>query len=254
MAIKAKEILNIARYSLSDTAKERWSDERLLILLNDGLLDIAKNTTLFVENMFYEVPNLIVDIDLSSTVLKVVRAEYLDEPLPFFSFDEMDKKSRTWQLDKGEEVEALVYDKQKNGLLKQYPIVENAQNSHIVYSGDYGIITKITTSDIEPNVTGTLGDLAGVPDTAMIKFYYIRRHAKVTDINTELNIDEMVEQPLVRYIVAMAFRDNQDAQNRQLSVEELQLYSAMISNYSLAKEQNYVRVGYSVAYNPNGMV
>ena len=123
----AQDILTKVRYSLSDTDVDRWSDERLLSLLNDAIIDVAKNTTLFIETYIYTVANLLVDIDLTETALKIVRAEYLDEALPFYSFEEMDKKDKDWQTVTGDKVEALVYDKQRNGLLKQYPIVENAK-------------------------------------------------------------------------------------------------------------------------------
>ena len=247
----AKEVLTEARFILSDGAKNRWTDERLLILLNEGILDIAKHTTLFIETLFYVVTDLVVDIDLSSFSTKFARAEYLDEPLPFYSFEEMDKKDKKWQLKKGEKVLALVYDKQKNGLLKQYPIVSNAHNPNIVYSGSYGIITNISYSDIQPEVQDTYGDLGEIADDGYIKFYYVRKHPKVTDINETLIIDELVKPPLVRYIAGMAFRDNLDAQSRSQAAEELGLYSAMIENYSIEKSQSFARAGYSAGYRPN---
>lgn len=250
MTIKAKDILNRARYTLSDSAKTRWTDERLLSLLNDAILDIAKSTSLFIETTFYTVQNNVVDIDLSSIAVKIVRAEYLDEPLPIYSFEEMDKKDKLWQLEIGTEVKAIIFSKQKNGLVKQYPIVENAQNDLITYSGAYGIATKITYSDIAPIVTETFGDLDGIPDEAIIKFYYVRRHSDITDINAELDIDELVKQPLVHYVTGMALRDNQDTQNRQMSIEELTLYSTMLEVYSIEKMQGFVRTTHEVPYRP----
>lgn len=253
MTIKAKDILRQARFILSDTANDRWTDERLLVLLNDGIEDIAKHTTLFVENTYYTVQNNVVDIDLSPISNKIVRAEYLDEPLPFYSFEEMDRKDRHWQKKISNKVEAIVYGKQRNGLVKQYPIVENAQNDLITYEGSYGIITGITYSDIAPIVTGTLGDLSDIPDEAIIKFYYVRRHNKVTDINTELEIDELIEQPLKHFIAGMALRDNQDVQNRSLGNEELGIYSTMIEKYSWEKAKGYTRPDYTVQYNAEGV-
>jgi hypothetical protein len=248
----AKDILAKSRFTLSDTAKDRWSDERLLSLLNDGILHIAKSTTLFVETVFYVVTDLVVDIDLSTTVLKFLRAEYLDEPLPFYSFDEMDSKyGKAWQLNEGPKVTALVYDKQKNGLLKQYPIVSNAQNTNIVYNSLYGIVTYISYSDIEPILEAYYGDVASIPDDALIKFYYIRKHAKVTDINTELDIDDLVAQPLEHYITGMALRDNQDIQNRTMATEELKLFDAMIEEYNIEKSQLFVRTVREARYRPN---
>lgn len=247
----AKEVLKQVRYTLSDTDGDRWSDERLLVLLNDGIRNIALNTTLFVETIFYVVTDLVVDIDIATNSLKILRAEYLDEPLPFFTFDEMDKKDKTWQLDTGTEVKALVYDRQKNGLLKQYPIVSNVQNPNIVYDGSFGVVTYISYSDIEPVVADLYGDLAGIPDDALIKFYYIRKHAKVTDINTELEIDDLIENPLAHYIAGMALRDNQDVQNRGMAKEELELYSALVDQYNLQKSELFVRTNRETRYRPN---
>jgi hypothetical protein len=253
MTIIAQDILTDVRYILSDTSVDRWSDARLLSLLNAGIADVAKYTTLFIETTYYIVQNNVVDIDLAPLVSKIVRAEYLDTPLPFKSFEEMDKKSDTWQLDKGTEVKALVYDKQKNGLLKQYPIVTNSQNDLIVYNGTFGIITDITHNDVAPTTVDALGDLGDLPSEGIIKFYYVRNHTKVTDINTVLDIDELVGPMLKHYIAGMAFRDNQDTQNRALSNEELGLYTTMMEKYNIEKAQGFVRPNHTVAYNSEGV-
>lgn len=253
MTVLAKDVINRARYTLSDKSRDRWTDERLLILLNDGMRDIAKRTTLFVETTFYKVQNNIVDIDLSSISTKIVRAEYLDEPLPIYSFEEMDTKKRNWQLDKGDKVKALVIDKQRNGLYKQYPIVENAFNDMIVFNSPYGMVTDITYSDIAPVLIDNYGDIGTIPNEALIKFYYVRKHAKVYDINDVLHIDDLVEQPLASYIAGMALRDNQDAQNRGMANEELSLYSAMVENYSMEKMENFARTNRATSYNPMGV-
>lgn len=248
----AQDILTKVRYSLSDTDVDRWSDERLLSLLNDAIIDVAKNTTLFIETYIYTVANLLVDIDLTETALKIVRAEYLDEALPFYSFEEMDKKDKDWQTVTGDKVEALVYDKQRNGLLKQYPIVENAQNPHVEYpNGHLGVTTDISYSDIQPVLADTYGDVSHIPDEALIKFYYVRRHTRIDDINDTLNIDELIETPLKHYIVGMALRDNQDTQNRQMGNEELRLYYNMIEEYSIQKSMDFAEADYTAEYRPN---
>lgn len=247
----AKDILKKARYALSDTARDRWTDERLLELLNDAIIDIAKNTTLFVENMFYEVSNLVVDIDLSDRALKIVRAEYLDEPLPFYTFEEMEYKNKEWQLETGTEVKALIYDKQRNALVKQYPIVSNVYNPYIEYNQLLGVTTDISYSDIQPILADVYGDISHIPDIALIKFYYIRKHEKITDINSELEIDDLVATPIVHYITGKAFRDNQDTQNRNLGNEELTLYYNMVEEYNIQKSQLFVRTVNEARYRPN---
>lgn len=251
--MKAKEIIKESRYILSDKSADRWSDDRLLTLLNDGILDIAKNTTLFVETLIYAIPNLVPDIDLTSQALKIVRVEYLDVVIPFYSFEEMDKKGpRLWQHETGTEVKAIVYDKQKNMVLKLYPIITNSFNPHISYNSLFGIVTDISYSDIQPVVMNRIGDIANIPDKALLKFYYVRKHAKITDINTDLNIDDLVKNPLTHYIAGMALRDNQVAQNLNFASQEIQIYAGMIEDYNIQKSKLYVNADYGTGYNSMG--
>jgi len=87
-----KDLLHKTRHTLSDLTANRWSDERLLILLNEGLNDIAKNTILFVKTGYISLASQQTEYDLSSFATKILRIEYLDEPLAYFSHSEMDKK------------------------------------------------------------------------------------------------------------------------------------------------------------------
>jgi hypothetical protein len=246
------DILTQSRYILSDTDEERWTNTRLISLLNNGLRDIAKRTTLFEEVKFYVVQDLLVDIDLTSVSTKITRAEYLDEPLPIYSFEEMDEMDPEWQLEKGTKVKAIVTNHQQNGQYKQYPIVENAQNDHIVYNQLYGVTTDISYSDIQPVLADTIGDIALVPAAAVIKFYYVRKHSKVSALADELNIDDLVEQPLIHYVAGMALRDNQDVQNRGMAKEELDMYEGLVRMYSFERSKNFSRHDRNVTYRPLG--
>lgn len=249
----AKDILNAARYTLSDTSKDRWSDTRLLKLLDEGIKEIAKKTVIFVESRFVVMHNLMSVLDLSEVSTKVVRAEFLDIPVKFVTMEEMDKKlGKEWQFTKGSKLEALVYDKQPNSVFKLYPIIENAVNNHISYSSLFGIVTDISYSDIMPIMTNHYGDISGIPNDALLKVYYVRKHPDLLDINQELFIDELCELPLQHYVAGRALRDNQDTQNRQMGNEELQFFYSLVDEYSIEKEKNFVRVPRVAAYRPLG--
>lgn len=249
----AKDLLKDIRYSLSDTTRERWSDERLLSLMSEAIKDLAAKTILFVETVFVVVQNNVVDIDLSDRATKIIRAEYLDELLALTSFAEMDAKNKAWQKEKGDTVKALVYDKQKRGLLKLYPIPQNNIADYVTYpNGLYGIVTDISYSDIQPVMHDHYGDISGVPDNAIIKLYYIRKHLQITDVNQELYIDELCEAPIKRYVVGCALRDNIDSQNRTFGTEELNRYYQLVNEYSLEKEQNFSRPLRNTEYRPMG--
>jgi len=249
----AKEVLRDVRYKLADTSVNRWSDDRLLSLLNEGILDLAKNTILFIEEIFYPIPSLVGDIDLTSKAIKILRAEYLDDPITFYSFDEADRKfGSLWQQDKGTAVKGLIYGKQRSMILKQYPLLETSYNPHIVYNSNYGIITDISYSDIAPVLTGNYGDIAFIPDSALIKFYYIRKHDRITDVNATLYIDELIKPMLVHYITGQAFKDNQDVQNINRGNEELQQYYSKSEEYNIQKSQLFVRSDHTTVYDPLG--
>ncbi len=249
----ASDVLTKCRYTLSDTDKSRWSDARLLSLLDDGIKDIAKRTILFTEKLFYQVNNLQVDIDLKEYAVKITRVEYLDDELPVYSFDEMDDKyGEDWQLDTGEKVLALVTDHQERGVYKIYPIVSNALNPHVVYTSLFGVTTDISYSDIQPVLASVYGDISHVPDEALITFYYVRKHANVTDIGDTLYIDDEMQQMLQHYVVGHAFRDNLDEQNRSQGNEELQQYYQKTEEYSVERSQGFSKQVRHITYRPMG--
>lgn len=251
--MQAKDLLEDIRYSLSDTgSNKRWSDKRLLSLLSAGIQDIAKTTILFVESVIVTVQDDVVDIDLSDRATKITRVEYLDEPVALKSFEEMDAINRRWQLEKGDKLRAVVYNEQKRGMVKLYPIIVNAMNENITYSSPYGVITEISYSDIQPIMNDHYGDIAGIPDEALIKFYYIRKHDKVVDVNQEIYIDELVEKPLKHYVVGFALRDNADTHNRTVGNEEINLYKSFVEEFNIEKAENYARPMRVTQYSPLG--
>lgn len=251
----AKDILKQARYTLSDTDKNRWSDDRLLALLDEGVKNIALTTTLFVETMLMPVVDNVADIDLSDLATKIIRIEYLDEALPLVSYEELDKlgyTGRPWQQKEGERPEFFVYDKQKRGAIRQYPLVRNAYNPYIIYSQTYGITTGITYSDILPIFTDVYGDLGDIPDDALLKIFYIRKHDTIDNVEDELHIDELCKQPLIHYVAGRALRDNQDTQNRVMGGEELNFYTGLINEFSIEKSKNFARTKRATPYRPLG--
>lgn len=249
----AKDILQGARYTLSDTDKRRYSDERLLKLLDEGVKEIAKKTTLFVENTIVVVHNLMNTLDLSPISTKIVGVEYLDRPVKMYSMEEFNNLNRRdWAHVEGDKLEAVIYDKQPNSVLRLYPIIKNGINYNITYNSLFGIVTDISYSDILPIMFNHYGDISGIPNDALIKVYYVRKHANIVDVNQEVIIDSLCQLPLEHYVAGRALRDNQDTQNRAMGNEELQLYEMLIEEYNVEKAQNFVRTVVTSSYNPRG--
>lgn len=243
------KIITNVRDTLSDTAKHRYTDARLIKLLNDAMLDIATNSTLLIDTKFVGVSNNVVEYDLSTIMIRLLRVEYLDEPLPLYTFEEMDSKKVQWQLEYGEEVKAIVYSKQKVGTFRVYPIPENAINDHISYTGTYGIVTSITYSDILPILVNSLGDIGDIPNTALLKLYYIRKPAEATALTDTLEIDDNTQRAIEHYIAGFALRDNHDQQNRVMGAEELKLYYQIMDEYSIQRFNSFTQAELEVGYN-----
>jgi len=245
----ASDLITRVRYALSDIDKKRYTDARLLIVLNDAIRDIAKNTILFAEEKQLVLSNLVVDYDLSAIMATLIRAEYQDMPLPMKTFQVMDELNPKWQLEYGTEAKAIVFDEQKNGLIKIYPIVQNAQNDHIVFNQLAGIITDISYSDIQPILADHIGDISGIPANGIIKLYYIRKHPRITALTDTLYIDDLIDTMLEHYVAGTVLMDNQDTQNVQLGSVKLKLYYQMADEYTISKAKGFTRAEYEVAYN-----
>lgn len=275
----AKDILKSARYILSDTAATRWTDERLLALINDGLADIAKTTILFIDVIFLSIVDLVVDYDLGDKIIKIHRVEYLDKPIVMRTFEEMDatpfnnqsiRRSHSsstsfssdfssdinhntrWQFEKGPKPLAIIYNKHNQGQFKLYPIVKNANNPNIIFTQLFGIITAISYSDVQFIVEDLFGDLGELEKLTVLKIYYTRKHPKIIDINDKIELDDLTLEPLAHYVAGRALRDNADVQNRAMGNEELQFYMKSLEDYSIEKSKSFGTRVHEAMYRPSG--
>jgi hypothetical protein len=226
--MKASEIITKARFTLSDTDKSRWSDDRLLSSLNDALLDIALTTELYNACGYIELTDNISVYDASSFAIKLDRAEHINKPLVKLSFEEMDRCFRSgWQDVTGETPTHIVYNLKRSGEFIIYPKPVN-NGAFIARNTDFGIVTNLTYEDMPLEVTGNFGDLDPPDLTRYIKLYYISAPAELKTIDDDLEptIARSMLSCLAHYITGSALRDNMDAHDRQVGNEELSLYES----------------------------
>ena len=183
------EILVRARDTLADPNKNRWSDERLLRLLDEGQKDIAKQS-----KILKDIYDLTVAVDTSNYTLPdnfwlITRATFDDYEIPLVSYDLMDENARkqvladrrtneherrngygnnlgdrwtrtNWEVDTASRIEAIVYDKRNINDIRVYPIPNDgiAENNYtfenegpIIFAGDevMGIVTSIDDYTID---------------------------------------------------------------------------------------------------------
>jgi len=240
------DVITRVRDSLADPDADRWSDARLLRLIDEAQKDIAtKNKLLRTTTNIQVFPNKNV-YALPSEAINIMRiTDEEGNRIPLRSHAQMDDIDITWEFDTGTSISYIVFDKLNPGQFKVQPIPEVGDVPHTYIAGTYGIVTDIANDtvvgaygivvDINTTVTqtatfssnyGELVDMAEVVKSLLI--YYHERPAEINqiDIGTSvLVIDEMYDKAIKHYVVGMAWRDDQDTQNRRLGSEELQFYA-----------------------------
>lgn len=225
--MRASEIINKARFTLSDTDGSRWSDARLLSLLNDALLDVALTTRLYNASGYIRLQTNTAIYDVSSFAVKLERVEHLSVPLTKMSFEEMDTLlGETWQDEADETPTHIVYDLKRGGEFRVYPVPADGGVDFVNTTADFGIVTNLNYEDVELQIIGDFGDVNSPNLAQYIKLYYISSPAEITSVNDELEpvIDRTMLSSLAHYVSGAALRDNMDAHNRQVGNEELTFY------------------------------
>jgi len=159
MATRIENILLRARDTLADPQGERWSDSRLLRLVDEGQQDIAKHTKILKGQTSLPLVEGQAVYPLPDDLWLITRAAFNDCRIPLRSHAELDELSRNhtinakdsyrsrtdftsgsscWELDTGSTIEALLYDRRNVGEIRVYPIPDEgvATNSYTFETDD----------------------------------------------------------------------------------------------------------------------
>lgn len=239
-------ILTRVRDSLADPNADRWSDARLLRLIDEAQVHIAVRNNLLRTKATFGVTADKAVYSLPADAARLTRAVLIDgSRLPIKSHADMDLIDPTWEITTGSTVEYLVFDKLNPGEFKLYPIpTVTPMLEGFTFSSNYGAIVTIEDDIIINNY----GALADITDTATLTsdfntpyglvadigtlevsiiIYFNRRPVEINAIDTVesyLEIHDIYDKALKHYAIGMAWRDDQDTQNRQLGKEELSFY------------------------------
>tara|TARA_B110000211_G_scaffold234725_1_gene305884 strand:+ start:1148 stop:1882 length:735 start_codon:yes stop_codon:yes gene_type:complete len=242
----ASFILDASRFILSDQLKTRWSDARLIQLLNDGLKDVSMQTDFFVSEVLLTLLNNVTTYDISDRAVRISRIQYLEDNLPFISRTGMDRIHSNWETATGTVPTKIIYTEQSVGKFTVYPIVANSQNDNIVQTTQYGIITDISYSDTQP-IIATTGVTAGY-----LRVFYSKKHIDITAITDTIDMNEFIVEPLSHFVAGKALRDNMDTQSRSVGQEELLNYQRLILSLNDARVSNFTNAKPEIRYNPLG--
>lgn len=155
MTTRIADILTRARDSLADPNKERWSDDRLLRLLDEGQKHFAREAKLLKATSIIHLFPDQATYTLPSDCWLITRACFKDIVIPLTSHERMDELDSNWFTDTGSAVERLIFDQRLPEEIRTYPIVDDTyveasytfNNSGyldtVVYTGDaFGVITE----------------------------------------------------------------------------------------------------------------
>jgi len=167
------DLLVRIRDTLSDPNGDRWSDARLIRLINQAQRDLTFKARLLRTK--YEVPlfNNQAVYDLPDDVLFITRALYNDKNIEFKSHEEMDAYDETWEVATTDnDIKFIVYDKINRGQFKLYPIPNNLSASTYIFENDgyleetfynmddFGVLTNVdSTGDIIEDTFGIVADV-----------------------------------------------------------------------------------------------
>ena len=267
---RIENILLRARDSLADQQKQRWSDERLLRLLDEAQKDTVRRAKLLrQEQIVFTHPNQDT-YDLPSDLMLLTRVLVEGKPLTFITREELDELEPYWESKEGTPTHVVI-DRDSRRVLRVYPkpsdfdelewdwqftqigphLYTDAAFGEIVSVegmdvDTFGVVTEVEGMDV--NIYGVVSDMLEYGGKATI--YYLRKPKEINSIQDELEIDDIFDSAIKYYIVGKALRDDQDTMNRAVGNEELQFYYRELREALNDDSRDFIRAGsvYDIAY------
>lgn len=248
MPSQVKDILTRVRDSLSDPKKSRWSDQRLIRLIDEAQKNLVKEAQLLRAKTVVAVVALQNEYVLPSDAFLLTRVVNQDgAPITVTSHDKMDNNeatpgyTREWENDTGIDVTKVIFDKMNPRTFKVYPIPLESDGGEVFINSDYGIVAAVEGDIVTPDygIIGTVssnaidtveinsayGVVAEMSSTVTeLTVYYRRLPVELTDEEDFLEVESVYDTAIKHYVVGMALFDDQDTQNTKVGLSVLKFY------------------------------
>lgn len=237
---RIETILRLARQTLGDKDKDRWSDTDLLDLLDMGHKDYAHHAQILRGVAVIPlVPNQAV-YTFPGDVFKLLRVEYNNTKLRITTYDELDERASMvpygverkamsglnsdfdsfrvtadWQSDEAAEPTAIVIDKSNLTEFRTYPIVNaDGLEYNYTFSNESGIELPFAGAELY-GLTTKIGDYTldspfGVVTGLYDPFVEVEQFNQLEGVVT--GAGESVGKLVIRYIKTPATLANTDAE------------------------------------------
>lgn len=270
---RVSDILTRARDSLADPKKERWSDDRLLRLLDEAQKDFARQSQLLKGYTTIPIVPYTATYSLPEDCWRITRAHYAEQVLRLASHASMDAIDLGWYTETGSTVEALVFDLRNDSTIRCYPMPDDSVvEQHYTFSpdttgvvtalegytlsSDFGVVTGFTDSTITTEQFNSLfGVLVDVQEAeGNIAIFYIRDPKSIRAETDDLELSPRWDVALRHYVVGHAFLDDLDTQYQARGATSLTLYDrelalALRSGRLDSTEAQIFGTSYSTGFN-----
>ena len=278
MTTRVADIITRARDTLADPKKERWSDDRLLRLLDEAQKDFARQTSLLKGYANIPLIPFTATYSLPEDCWRLTRAHYAERRLRLVSHEAMDEVDTGWYTRQGGAIEALVFDQRNDSVIRCYPIpdtssirysctFEQSATPEYAGAGRFGVVTEfgdytvdsvfgIVTGLFDPEITtesfdSPYGVVTDVGESAgNIATFYIRDPARIKYITDELETSSRWDIALKHYVVGHAFLDDLDTAYQQRGSTSLALYDRELNlAQRTARSDSTAMQQYETSYN-----
>lgn len=227
---RIERILKNARLVLADKNADRWSDDDLLSILDEGHKDLCQHSKILKARAEVTLVFGSPYFDLPEDCWQLTRATYDNSFLPFVTYAQLDQAyvnndsswrtqqpisgpTLDWQTDTGKP-EAIVYDRRNMTEGRIYPIPDENDTDQATFSSPYGVTTSVEDGTVVPvfgfaddapgasQVFGTLTDYIDAPE---IICYYLQIPADLELVTDSLVTPIMFDTALKYYVIGNAF-------------------------------------------------
>lgn len=266
---RTQSIIEDARLTLADPDKTRWSDERLLALLNVAQNEIATKAQLIKRTVLLPVFKGQANYVLPDDVIWIERAYYDGKPLRLLDYKVVDNLSR----DRVGVPTSIVFNKHPYNEVVLYPKPSNNSEAYVKLSDEIvgvatdieelgvkifdanGIITDLEAENLEVEVDSPYGGISDVYQILYpLEIYYIAEPKKITSLDEDPEIGPTCDKALKLYIIFSALFDDMDTQNRQSASVYAQYYNDALNDIKKFASRDHVSTITQLETNPyNGV-
>lgn len=263
---RIERIIKNARMVLADKNADRWTDDDLLSILDEGHKDLCQQSkiltaraevTLTVDSPFFTLPD---------DCWQLTRATFDNQVLPFVTYNQLDElssiaphcnsirdyNSADWQTDVGLP-EAIVYDRRNMSEGRVYPTPDANALEQATFSSPFGVSTESEDGTVLPvfgfsdSAPGTdpFGLLTAYSDTPELACYYLQIPADLEELTDDLATPRMFDTALKYYVIGNAFLTDLAEEYQAKGVQQLGFYSRELELAMKTSARDHQRAGAS---------